>query len=103
MVLFLVGYPRMEPTEEMGYPGWNLLKSRATSDGILTAAIYIYTAVPLGYTNGASRGDGLPWMESRLKPRTAAMDGKAICRIYCHISFYNNMWPFYIIIQCLFS
>jgi hypothetical protein len=25
----------MEPTVEMGYTGWNLLKSRASSDGII--------------------------------------------------------------------
>ncbi len=97
MLLFPVGYPQMEPTEEMGYRGWNLLKSRPTSDWILTAAIYMLI-FPLCYPHGASRGDGLPWMESRLKPRTAAMYGKGICRIYCDISFYNNMWPFYIII-----
>jgi hypothetical protein len=38
----------MEPTEEMGYPGWNLMKSRATLDEIHSAAIYMLQ-FPLGY------------------------------------------------------
>ncbi len=36
-----LGYPRMEPTEEMDYPGWNLLKSRTTSDGVRSWVTYM--------------------------------------------------------------
>jgi hypothetical protein len=46
MLLFPIGYHRIKPTVEMGYTGWNLPKSRATSDGILMMP------TPLGY----------PWM-----------------------------------------
>ncbi len=45
---FPLGSHRMEPTEEMGYPGWNLLKSWATSDGLHSASIYMLL-FPLGY------------------------------------------------------
>jgi hypothetical protein len=45
---FLLGYPKKEPTEEIGYPGWNLLKRWATSDGNHSAAIYMLL-FPLGY------------------------------------------------------
>jgi hypothetical protein len=31
----------MESPEEKGYPGWNLLKSWATSDGIHNGVIYV--------------------------------------------------------------
>ncbi len=119
-----LGYPRMEPTEEMDYPGWNLLKSRTTSDGVHSWVIYmlllpscyprmkpraemncpgwnplcshLLAAVSIGLPpDGVHRGDGPLWMESRLKPRTAALDRRGICRTYCHSSFSNNMKPVY--------
>jgi hypothetical protein len=41
MLLFSLSYLPMKPTEEMGYPGWDLLNSWAISDGIHTAAVYM--------------------------------------------------------------
>jgi hypothetical protein len=38
----------MEPKEEIGHPGWNLLKSWSIPDKIHTAAIYVYATVSIG-------------------------------------------------------
>jgi hypothetical protein len=78
----------------------------------------MYMLLPLVYPDGAHREDrppwmapteklgcnhlppdgvfrrdrlpSLPWIESRLKPRSAAMDRIGICRRCCHSSFHNN-------------
>jgi hypothetical protein len=43
-----------------------------------------------------------PWMESRLKPRTAAMDRMGTWRRCCYSSFYDSIQSFYSIIRCYF-
>jgi hypothetical protein len=73
----------MESTEELGYLGRNPLYS------------HLHAAVLIGLPpDGVSGGDGLPWLESRLKPKTAAMDRMGIWRTYFHNSFNNSMRPF---------
>ncbi len=72
------GYPWMEPTEEMGYPGRNLLKtglSRMEYVRVHPAAIYML----------------------QFPDRPAWMDGH-LQNIYSS-SFYNNKRPFYNIIS----
>ncbi len=64
---------------------------------------YLQAAVFIGLPpDGVYIGGGPPWMESRQKRRTAAIDGMGICRTYCHRKFYHNMRPFYNIIWCNF-
>jgi hypothetical protein len=46
-LLFPMGYLRMESTEKMGHPGWNPLRSQATSEVIYPAAYLLL--FPLGY------------------------------------------------------
>jgi hypothetical protein len=88
----------------MGFQGWNLLKIMATSDGVHHGVIFILL-FPLLPPAGAHRGDELPcdlhdaisiglppdrvyrsdgprWIESRLKPRTVAMDEMGVYTIY---------------------
>jgi hypothetical protein len=74
MLLVPFGCPWMMPTEKMGYSEWNLLKSWATSHGIQTAAIYLLLLPFLCPPDEAYREYGPPWMESKLKQRTAVMD-----------------------------
>jgi hypothetical protein len=75
----------MESVEKLGYPGW-----------IHTAAAYVlHVAAYIGLSPDRSyRGDGPWWMESRLKPRTAAMDGIGIFRRYFHSTFCKNIQSF---------
>jgi hypothetical protein len=69
----------MEHTEEM------------SCSGIHSASMYMLQ-FPVGHLEMESIEElGPLWMESRLKPRTAAMDGMSICRPFCHCSFSNNM------------
>jgi hypothetical protein len=84
ILLLPLGYPWMEPTEEVDYFGRNLLCS------------HLHAAVSIGLpADGAYRGDEPFWTESRLRPGTAAMDGMDFCGTYCNSSFYYNMWQFY--------
>jgi hypothetical protein len=63
---------------------------------------HLQAAVSTGLpADGAYREDGPSWMESRLRPRTAAMDGLGFCETYCHSSFYNSMRQFYNIIHMM--
>jgi hypothetical protein len=85
-------YPRMECTENIYHTRWNLLKSWAFSDGIHTSSSTCCRFYILSYLQcGASEEMGYPGMESRMKPRTAAIDEMGICRRYCHTSLYNNI------------
>jgi hypothetical protein len=74
MLLFPFGCSWMMLTEEMGYPEWNLLKSWATLHGIQTTAFYLLLLLLGRPPDEAYRGYGLPWMESKFKPRTAVLD-----------------------------
>jgi hypothetical protein len=67
MLLFPVGYPRMETTEETGYPGWNLLKTGLPRMEYVYPAAFYMLQFP----------DRPAWMETKLNPRTAAVDGWA--------------------------
>jgi hypothetical protein len=81
----------MESIEGLGHLKWNH-----------TAAIYMLLFPLSCPPDGVYRGDGPPWMELRLKPRTAAMDGMGIYRRYCNILFNNNIWSFYNINDVIF-
>jgi hypothetical protein len=49
---------------------------------------YLHAAVSIDRSpDRVNRADGPPWKESRLKPRTAAMDRMGICKRCCHNSF----------------
>jgi hypothetical protein len=69
------------------------LEAKLLLAGIYTAAIYMLPSVTIGQpVNGVYKVYGLPWMESRLKPRTAAMDG--LSNRYCLRLIYNDILSF---------
>jgi hypothetical protein len=87
MLLLSLCHPRVEPTEEMRCLWWNPLLGYLRRNPLCS---HLHAAVSIGLPPEGR--DGPPWMESRLKPRTAVMDGICICRTYCHSLFYNYMW-----------
>jgi hypothetical protein len=63
--------PWMESSEELGYLGLDPLCS------------HLHDAISIGLPPGrVYRSDGPRWMESRLKPRTVAMDEMGVYTIY---------------------
>ncbi len=61
----------MESSEELGYLGLDPLCS------------HLHDAISIGLPPGrVYRSDGPRWMESRLKPRTVAMDEMGVYTIY---------------------
>jgi hypothetical protein len=83
MLVFPLGYPQMEPTEEMSCLGWNLPKTWVTSDGIHSATTYIisrYCATSRWSLH--MRWASLDGIKTEMKTIAAAMDGMGICSIW---------------------
>jgi hypothetical protein len=79
MLLFPFGCPWMMPTEETGYPEWNQnlnqklllwieLESKLQHS---TCCCFCWAAPQMKPIEDTY---GLPWMESKFKPKTAVMD-----------------------------
>ncbi len=97
-MLLPLGFPWMEPTEEMDYLGWNLLKKQGYFGWNLPDS-HLQAVVSIGLlADEAYREDGPLWIKPRLRPRTDAIDGihGTLPWTYGHMDVwtYMDMWTF---------